>query len=82
VEKKIRLLEHCGLSLPLEFDSRYWLPVDPELRRTNNPPEGFASGYYDEGTIRRINRNSLIYSSSTGIEVEYTPTDKQPAGCE
>jgi hypothetical protein len=82
-EDKFRLLSHCGLSYPLEFAGRFWLPVDRKLRRTINPPQGFASdGYYDNGTIRRVDKHTLIYTSSTGIEVEYEPTNNRPGGCE
>jgi hypothetical protein len=82
-ERKFRLLTHCGLSYPLEFDDRFWLPVDREFRRTINAPEGFYSdGYYDVGTIRRIDQETLIYTSSTGKEVRYEPTNKRPGGCE
>jgi len=82
-ERKFRLLTHCGLSYPLEFEDRFWLPVDPKLRRTIGPPEGFTSdGYHDAGTVRRIDRDTLIYTSSTGIEVRYEPTDERPYGCE
>lgn len=82
-EQTFRLLTHCGLSYPLIFGQRAWLPVDRSLRRTINPPEGFASdGYYDNGTIRRVDDDTLIYTSSTGIEVEYEPTDKRRQGCE
>ena len=82
-ESNFRLLTHCGLSYPLEFGDRFWLPVDRKLRRTINPPEGFASdGFHDRGTIRRIDEDTLIYTSSTGIEVEYEPTNKRPRGCQ
>jgi hypothetical protein len=82
-EKKFRLLTHCGLGYPLEFENEFWLPSDPELKRTINTPEGFASdGYYDNGTIRRIDDNTLIYTSATGIAVEYEPTSKRPPGCQ
>jgi hypothetical protein len=82
-ERKFRLLTHCGLSYPLEFDGRFWLPIDREFHRTINPPEGFYSnGYYDVGTIRRIDEESLIYTSSTGVEVAYEPTNKRPGGCD
>jgi PASTA domain-containing protein len=82
-ESNFRLLTHCGLSYPLEVDNGFWLPVDRKLRRTINPPQGFASdGYYDKGTIRRIDEDTLIYTSSTGIMVEYEPTSKRPGGCE
>jgi hypothetical protein len=82
-ERRFRLLTHCGLSFPLEFAGRFWLPVDPQLRRTLNPPEGFASdGFFDKGTIRRIDRDTLVYTSSTGTSVEYEPTDRGPGGCD
>ena len=82
-EEKFRLITHCGLSFPLEFDHQFWLPVDRKLRRTITPPDGFSSdGFYDMGTIRRIDRDTLMYTSSTGIEVEYEPTGKRPGGCE
>jgi hypothetical protein len=59
------LLTHCGLGYPFIFDHQAWLPVDRRLRRTVNPPEGFASdGYYDNGTIRRIDEDTLMYTSS------------------
>lgn len=83
-ERSFRLLTHCGLSFPLRFQRSYWLPVDRALRRSINPPEGFAShGYYDRGTIRRIEQDTLIYTSSAGVEVEYEPAKvtKTP-GCE
>ena len=82
-ERKFRLLTHCGLSYPLEFDDRFWLPVDRRFRQTINAPEGFYSdGYYDVGTIRHIDQETLIYTSSTGIEVGYEPTNMRPGGCE
>jgi hypothetical protein len=82
-ERKFRLLTHCGLSYPLEFDDRFWLPVDREFHRTINPPEGFYSnGYFDVGTIRPLGEESLIYTSSTGVEVAYEPTNKRPGGCD
>lgn len=82
-EQGFRLVTHCGLSYPLEFAGRNWLPVEYKLRRTINPPEGFSShSYYDKGTIRRIDDDTLIYTSSTGIEVEYAPTTTQGGGCE
>lgn len=82
-ENRFRLLTHCGLSHSLEFDDRFWLPTDRKLRRTINPPKGFYSdGYYDVGTIRRIDHDTIIYTSSTGIYVEYEPTNQRPRGCE
>jgi hypothetical protein len=82
-ERRFRLLTHCGLSYPLEFDGHFWLPTDPELRRTINPPEGFAShNYYDHGTIRRVDADTVVYTSSTGVEVTYEPTTKVGQGCE
>src|SRR5918992_882469 len=81
-ETRFRLLTHCGLSYPLEFDNRFWLPVDAKLRRTINPPEGFHSdGYYDVGRVRPIDHDTVMYTSSVGIEVEYEPTKKRPQGC-
>ena len=82
-ERKFRLLTHCGLSHPMRFAKQFWLPVDPKLRRTVNPPRGFYShGYYDIGTIRRIDQDTVVYTSSTGVEVEFEPTDETPKGCE
>jgi hypothetical protein len=82
-EGEFRLLTHCGLSLPLEFDQRYWLPVNRKLRRTINPPEGFASdGYYDEGHLRVVDRDTIIYTSSGGTSVKYEPTRRRPFSCE
>lgn len=82
-ERKFRLLTHCGLSFPLEFDDRFWLPVDRQFRRSINPPEGFSSnGFYDVGTIRRVHQETLVYTSSTGVEVGYEPTNRRPETCE
>jgi hypothetical protein len=82
-ERKFRLITHCGLSYPLEFDDRFWLPVDRKFRRTINAPEGlYSDGCYDAGTVRRIDQETLIYTSSTGMEVEYQPTNKRPGSCE
>ena len=82
-EKPFRLLVHCGLSYPLPYRGRFWLPTDPQLRRTHNPPEGFGSDdNYDEGTIQRVDHDTLIYRSSEGVEVEYEPTTRKPKGCE
>ena len=82
-DKPFKLLVHCGLSYPLEFDGRNWLPVDTRLRRTHNPPEGFGDDEnYDRGTIRRIDGDTIIYTSSEGVEVEYEPTTKRAEGCE
>lgn len=83
-ERPFRLLTHCGLSFPLRFQGRYWLPVDPKLRRSVNPPEGFSShGYYDRGTVRRADNDTLIYTSSAGVEVEYEPAKvTTEPGCE
>lgn len=33
-ERPLRLRIHCGLSVPLEFRDRFWLPIDPALRQT------------------------------------------------
>jgi PASTA domain len=82
-EGRFRLLTHCGLSYPLEFDGHFWLPTNPRLRRTINAPEGFAShNYYDHGTIRRVDADTVIYTSSTGVEVTYEPTTKVGQGCD
>lgn len=82
-EEPFRLRTHCGLSAPLAFDGRDWLPVDLRLRRTNNPPAGFGSDEnYDIGTIRRIDDDTIIYTSSQGREVEYEPTGREAGGCE
>ena len=82
-ERPIRLLTHCGLSYPLTFGGQRWLPVDRNLRATINQPEGFAShGYHDKGTIRRASATTLIYTSSTGVEVRYRPTERRPGECE
>lgn len=81
--ERFELLIHCGLSVPLEFDDRLWLPVDRRLRRTHNPPEGFGSDEnYDVGTIRVIDHDTIIYTSSEGVEVEYEPTKRRPEICE
>lgn len=64
-EKDFKLLLHCGLSNPLRFEGHEWLPVDPRLRRTHNPPDGFGSDEnYDLGTIRVIDEDTIIYTSS------------------
>jgi hypothetical protein len=82
-ERPYRLLTHCGLSYPIKFDGRFWLPTDPELRDTINPPEGFESGgFYDRGVIQRVDEDTVIYTSSTGVEVEYEPTTEVPRGCD
>lgn len=78
-----RLRTHCGLSVPLEFRNRFWLPVDPNRRQTHNPPEGFGGDEnYDEGTIRVVDQDTIIYTSSNGVEVEYEPTNRRPGRCE
>ncbi len=82
-EEPFKLLTHCGLSYPLRFNGRDWLPVNPRLRRTHNAPDGFGSDEnYDLGTIRRIDEDTIIYTSSEGFEVEYEPTDSEADGCE
>lgn len=82
-DKPFRLLIHCGLSYPLEFDKRNWLPVDLRLRRTHNPPDGFGSDEnYDMGAIRRIDDDTIIYTTSEGREVEYEPSHRRADGCE
>lgn len=83
-ERPFRLLTHCGLSFPLRFQKQYWLPVNSKLRRTINAPRGFTShGYYDRGTIQRVDEDTLIYTSSTGVEVGYEPaTVTTKPGCE
>lgn len=82
-DKPFRLLIHCGLSYPLEFDGRNWRPVDPRLRRTHNPPDGFAiDDNYDKGTVRRVDEDTIIYTTSEGREVEYEPTNRRADGCE
>lgn len=82
-QQPFRLLVHCGLSYPLAFEDRFWLPVDLKFRRTHNPPDGFVGdGIYDEGTIRRIDDDTLIYKSSEGIEAEFEPTQQRPDGCD
>lgn len=82
-ERPFRLLTHCGLSYPLTFHGQQWLPIDRDLRRTINQPEGFGSdGYYDKGTVRRPSATTLIYTSSTGVEVRYRPAQRRPGGCE
>jgi hypothetical protein len=82
-ETGFRLLTHCGLSYPMRFQGTFWLPVDQDLRKTINPPLGFASdGYYDEGTVRVVDDDTVVYTSSGGIQVEYAPTKKRPFGCE
>lgn len=82
-ERRFRLLTHCGLSLPLAFGGEHWLPVNRKLRRSINAPEGFTShGYYDVGRVRRVDEDSLVYTSSTGVAVEYEPSSKRAEGCE
>lgn len=82
-DKPFRLLVHCGLSYPLRFQGRNWLPTDRKLRRTINPPDGFGSDEnHDLGTIREIDHDTIIYTSSEGVEVEYEPTNRQEEGCE
>jgi hypothetical protein len=82
-ERPFRLITHCGLALPVRFEREKWLPVNDRLARSVNPPDGFSSdGFYDHGTIRRIDRNSMVYTSSMGIEVEYAPTKKPLGTCE
>lgn len=82
-DKPFRLLNHCGFSVPLEFRGRNWLPVNPRLRTTHNPPDGFGSDEnYDIGTMCRIDDDTIIYTSSEGREVEYKPTKKRAEVCE
>ncbi len=82
-ERRHRLLTHCGLSFPMRYESRNWLPVDEELRKNSNPPPGFSSAdYFDEDVVREVDEDTLIYVSSGGEEVEYEPTQKQRGGCE
>jgi hypothetical protein len=68
----------------MRYEGRNWLPVDPELRETiNAPPRDFSSdNYFDEGVVRKVDDDTLIYISSGGEEVEYEPTDKRRGGCE
>ena len=81
-EEKFRLLTHCGLSYPLTYERQPWLPVEKRYRRTHNPPRGFESErYYDVGTIRRVDDDTIVYTSSMGVEVEYEPTRKKGHGC-
>ncbi len=82
-EERHRLLTHCGLSFPMRYEGDNWLPVDPELRATFSAPDGFSSDdYFDEGSVRRVDDDTVIYTSSGGTEVEYEPTEKKPGGCE
>ena len=82
-DRRFRLLIHCGLSNPFEFEGRNWLPVDTRLRKTHNPPKRFGSDEnYDVGTMRRIDDDTIIYTSSEGREVEYEPTDRRAEVCE
>ena len=82
-ESRHRLLTHCGLGFPMRYQGRNWLPVDPELRETFNAPKGFSSdNYFDEGVVREVDDDTLIYISSDGEEVEYEPTNKQRGGCD
>ena len=82
-EERLRLLTHCGLSYPLTYQGQRWLPVERRFRRTHNPPEGFHSdGYYDRGFIQKVDEDTLIYTSSTGIAVEYEPTKRREGGCD
>ena len=74
---------HRGLSYPLTFHGQQWLPVDRDLRRTIDQPEGFGpGGYHDKGTVHRPTATSLTYTSSTGGEVRYRPTQRRPGGRE
>jgi hypothetical protein len=67
----------------MRYEGQNWLPVDPELRRTGNPPAGFSSDdYFDEGVVREVDDDTLIYISSGGEEVEYKPTEEPRGGCE
>ena len=81
-EERHRLLTHCGLSFPMRYDGQNWLPVDPALRATISAPQGFSSdNYYDAGVLRRVDDDTVIYTSSGGTEVEYKPTEKKRGGC-
>jgi hypothetical protein len=81
--KPFRLLIHCGLSYPVRFRGRYWLPVDNDLRRTHNPPPGFGTDEnFDWGLMFVVDSDALVYQSSEGIRVEYEPTNRRPTGCE
>lgn len=83
-EQRHRLLIHCGLSFPMRYDGENWLPTEPELREGINAPRGFSSSddYFDEGIVRRLDQDTVIYTSSRGIEVEYQATDRKRGGCE
>jgi hypothetical protein len=82
-EERHRLLTHCGLSFPMRYEGKNWLPTDPELRQTFNAPRGFSTdGYWDEGSVRSVDEDTLIYTSSGGTEVEYEPTKRERGGCE
>lgn len=82
-EERHRLLTHCGLSFPMRYEGQNWLPTDPELRETFNAPRGFSSdGYQDEGSVRRVDEDTVIYTSSGGTQVEYEPTKRKRGGCE
>lgn len=81
--ERFELHIHCGLSVPLEFSDRVWLPVDPRLRRTHNPPEGFGGDEnYDVGTMRMVDDDTIVYTSSEGVQIEYEPTNRRPEICE
>ncbi len=81
-EELFRLTTHCGLSYPLKFDGQAWLPTDKRLRRTINPPRIFGlEGGIDFGTVRRVDRDTLIYKTSSGHEIEYEPTNKRVGPC-
>ncbi|HWC33146.1 MAG TPA: hypothetical protein VG709_08475 [Actinomycetota bacterium] len=80
-----RLLVHCGLSVPTRFDGRWWWPVDPDLRETIRPPNGFEpSALHDEGHITLVSEDRALYESSQGRRIPFEPTDVSGAavGCE
>lgn len=80
-ERPFRLNTHCGLSHPLLFAGRAWLPTDKKLRRTINPPKELGGSGGDYGTIRRVDKNTLIYTAANGFKVEYEPTAKRAQAC-
>ncbi len=74
VPYRFRILSHCGLGHPIQFDGRYWLPVLPRYRETINPPPGFDQSS-DTGKMTLDDEDTATYESSGGTRVEYEPAE-------
>ncbi len=63
------LYTHCGID-EARFDNRFYEAIDPLSDGNGNPPDGWGNPI-QEGTMRRLSSNELVFQDQRGHYVVF-----------